>query len=157
MLKRLVETLAIGAVGGMALGLTGVPAGYLSGSILAVMIAALSGRSVGLPVPFVQAIFIFLGTSLGGVVTPEMLKGMATYPLSIAILIVAVFCVSISAAVYLRVVHRWDKINAYLASLPGAMSQVLALGIELGAYMRAIAIVQSARVVIVAIGVPAGI
>lgn len=151
------ETLAIGAAGGMALGLTGVPAGYLSGAILAATVGALAGRPLGLPVPFVQGIFVFLGTSLGGVVTPEMLKGVTSYPLSIAVLIVAIFCISISAAVYLHLVHGWEKTNAYLASLPGAMSQVLALGAELGADLRAIAIVQSARVVIVAIGVPLGI
>jgi hypothetical protein len=154
--KRVAETLAYGVAGGLALGLTGVPAGYLSGAILVATVAALAGRPLTLPVPFVQGIFLFLGTSLGSMVTPEMIKGIATYPLSIALLVVGVFLASIAVTIYLRVVHRWEKIDAYLASLPGAMSQVMALGAEMGADLRAIAIVQSARVVIIAIGLPLG-
>lgn len=144
-------------MGGMALGLLGMPAGYLSGSILAVSIAALSGRPMHVPAPLARAIFVLIGISLGAVVTPETLTGMATYPLSIAALIVAMSCVGFGSAAYLRVVHGWGKIDAYLASAPGAMSQVLAAGAELGADLRAIAIVQSTRVVIVAIGLPAGL
>lgn len=154
--KRVAETLSYGVAGGMALGLTGIPAGYLSGAILVATVAALAGRPLWLPVPFVQGIFLFLGTSLGSMVTPEMIKGIATYPLSIALLVVGVFLASVAVTIYLRVVHGWEKIDAYLASLPGAMSQVLALGAEMGADLRAIAIVQSARVVIIAIGVPLG-
>ena len=84
---------------------------------------------------------------LGAVVTPETLHGMATYPASIAVLILAMALISFAGAGYLRVVHRWDNVDAYLAAAPGGMSQVLALGAELGADLRAIAIVQSIRVV----------
>ena len=109
------------------------------------------------PVPLMRAIFVLLGITLGGVVTPETLTGMASYPLSVAVLIVAMTCVSFAGAAYLRVVHGWGKIDAYLASAPGAMSQALAAGAELGGDLRAIAIVQSTRVAIVAIGLPAGL
>ena len=70
-------------MGGAALGLAGVPAGWLSGSILAVAGAALAGRPMFIPTLLMRAIFILIGISLGAVVTPETLHGMATYPLSI--------------------------------------------------------------------------
>ena len=57
---------------------------------------------------------------------------MATYPLSIAVLLLAMTFISIGGAGYLRLVHRWGKVDAYLAAAPGGMSQVLALGAELG-------------------------
>ncbi len=156
-LRRLAETLAIGVAGGMALGLTGMPAGYLSGSILAVAAAALFGRPMVVSRPLQRVTFVVIGMSLGAVVTPETLTGMATYPLSIAVLLVGMVCVSFASATYLRVVHGWEKVNAYLASAPGAMSQVLILGAELKADLRAVAIVQSMRVVIIAVGLPAGL
>ncbi|MCK9908568.1 AbrB family transcriptional regulator [Microbacteriaceae bacterium K1510] len=156
-LLRLAETLAIGIAGGMTLGLLGMPAGYLSGSILAVSAAALSGRPMRIPAPFARTVFVVLGLSLGAVVTPATLTGMASYPLSIAALIVGMTAVSFGGSAYLRAVHGWGPIDAYLASAPGAMSQVLVLGAELGADLRAIAIVQSTRVVIVAIGLPTGL
>jgi membrane AbrB-like protein len=82
---------------------------------------------------------------------------MATYPLSIAVLLLAMAFISIGGAGYLRLIHRWGEIDAYLAAAPGGMSQVLALGAELGGDLRAIAIVQSIRVVVIAVGLPAGL
>ncbi len=156
-LRHLGETLAIALAGGAALGLVGVPAGWLSGSILAVAGASLAGRPMLIPTLMMRAIFVLIGISLGAVVTPETLHGMATYPLSIAVLLLAMAFISIGGAGYLRLVHRWDKVDAYLAAAPGGMSQVLALGAELGADLRAIAIVQSIRVVVIAVGLPAGL
>lgn len=150
-------TLCIAATGGLSLGLVGFPAGWLSGSILAVAAAALAGVPVQMPTLLMRVIFVFIGISLGAVVTPETLHGMATYPLSIAVLIVAMACVGVAGGSYLRVVHKWDTASAYLAAAPGGLSQVIALATEVGADVRAIAIVQTMRVVIVAVGLPAGL
>jgi membrane AbrB-like protein len=156
-LRRLAETLAIAAIGGGALGLAGLPAGYLSGSILLVAAAALAGRPLLMPQLLTRCIFVLVGISLGAVETPATLHGMATYPLSIAVLIVAMICISIAGTAYLMLVHRWDLLSAYLASSPGGLSQVLVVAAELGAELRSIAIVQSMRVVIIAVGLPAGL
>jgi len=156
-LRHLGETLAFAAVGGAALGLVGIPAGWLSGSILAVAGASLAGRPMHVPTSLMRAIFILIGISLGAVVTPETLHGIATYPLSIGVLLVAMIVISVCGAAYLRLVHNWGKVDAYLAAAPGGMSQVLALGAELGGDLRAIAIVQSIRVVVIAVGLPAGL
>jgi membrane AbrB-like protein len=155
--RHLAETLALAAAGGAALGLIGVPAGWLSGSILAVAGASLAGRPMLIPTLLMRAIFVLIGISLGAVVTPETLHGMATYPVSIGVLILAMALISIGGAGYLRLIHRWDNVDAYLAAAPGGMSQVLALGAELGGDLRAIAIVQSIRVVVIAVGLPAGL
>jgi hypothetical protein len=155
--RHLAETLAIAAAGGAALGIIGIPAGWLSGSILAVAGASLAGRPMLIPTLLMRAIFVLIGISLGAVVTPETLHGMATYPVSIAVLILAMALISVGGAGYLRLIHRWDNVDAYLAAAPGGMSQVLALGAELGGDLRAIAIVQSIRVVVIAVGLPAGL
>ncbi|HEX3710834.1 MAG TPA: AbrB family transcriptional regulator [Pseudolabrys sp.] len=156
-LRRLAETLAIAAAGGVALGLTGFPAGWLSGAILLVAVAAFAGRPLLMPALLTRSIFVLIGISLGAVVTPETLRGMASYPLSIVVLIVAMVLISLSGTLYLRVVHRWNLPSAYLASSPGGLSQVLVVAAELGADLRAIAIVQSMRVMIIAVGLPAGL
>ena len=61
----------------------------------------------------------------------------ATYPLSIVVLLVAMACVGVAGAAYLRAVHGWDTVDAYLASAPGGMSQVVVLAAELGADLLA--------------------
>jgi membrane AbrB-like protein len=155
--RQLAETLAVAAAGGLTLGLLGMPAGFLSGSILAVAAASLAGRPMLMPAPLVRVLLVLIGISLGAVVTPATLNGIAAYPLSVAVLLVAMACISVSGAGYLRVVHGWDKLTAYLAAAPGGLSQVMGLAAELDADMRSIAIVQTVRVAIIAVGLPAGL
>ena len=58
---------------------------------------------------------------------------------------------------YLRVVHRWDPLSALLGASPGAMAQVISLASELGGDLRAIAIVQTVRVLLIVVGLPNGL
>lgn len=153
--RDVAETLAFAAAGGLTFGLLGIPAGYLSGSILVVACAALAGRPMRIPARTVQVLQVLIGISLGAVVTPETLRGIATYPLSIGVLIAASIVISVVGTAYLRTVHRWDMVTAYLASAPGGLSQVMAMAIELKADVRAVAIVQTFRIVIIAVGFPA--
>ncbi|MEP7029304.1 MAG: AbrB family transcriptional regulator [Pseudolabrys sp.] len=155
--RHVAETLAFAAAGGLTLGILGMPAGFLSGAILAVAAAALAGRPMLMPPKLIRVLLVLIGISLGAVVTPETLHGMATYPLSIVTLIAATAAISVTGTAYLRAVHGWDRLTAYLAAVPGGLSQVIAIALELGADVRAIAIVQSIRVVIIAVGLPAAL
>jgi len=155
--RQFAETLVLATIGGLTLGLLGMPAGFLSGSILMVAIASLAGRPMLIPLLPMRILLVLIGISLGAVVTPATLQGMAAYPLSIAVLIAAMVCISVSGASYLRAVHGWDKMTAYLAAAPGGLSQVMGLALELDADIRAIAIVQTTRVAIIAVGLPAGL
>ena len=155
--RNLAETLVFAAIGGLTLGLLRVPAGFLSGSILMVAAASLAGRPMLMPMLPMRVLLVLIGISLGAVVTPATLNGMAAYPLSIALLLAAMICISVSGAAYLRAVHGWDKMTAYLAAAPGGLSQVMGLATELEADIRAVAIVQTVRVVIIAVGLPAGL
>jgi len=101
--------------------------------------------------------FVMVGMLLGAVVTPDTLRGLATWPFSIAILSVSTICMMLATSSYLRVVHRWDPLSALLGASPGSMAQVIALAAEFGADLRGIAIVQTMRVLVVTIGLPGGL
>ena len=70
-LRRPLLTLALGALGGGAFAWLGMPAPWLTGSMVAATAAALAGLPVGLPVPLRNAAFTLLGVSMGSSVTPE--------------------------------------------------------------------------------------
>ena len=123
--------------------------------MLAVACAALAGRPMHVPLRLTSIIFVLIGISLGAVVTPETLHGIATYPLSIVVLVAAMAVIGLSAR-SICVVHGWDRVSAFLGAAPGGLSQVMAVATELGADMRGIAIVQTMRVVVIAVGLPAG-
>ena len=151
------ETLLIAAAGGIAFALLGFPAGLVSGSVLAVSAAALLGRPVKVPIALARVGYVIIGIQLGAVVTPETVRGFLTWPASIALLVVASIAMIVATASYLRAVHRWDPLSALMGASPGSMIQVIALSTELGADLRAIAIVQTMRVLLLTIGIPAGL
>src|SRR4030088_1308755 len=154
---RVAETLLIAAGGGIGLKLTGFPGGLVAGSMLVVAVAALAGRPMKVPLPLARMCFVMVGILLGAVVTPETLRGIATWPLSIALLVVSIICMFTATACYLRFVHVWDPLPALLGASPGSMAQVMALSAEFGADLRGIAIVQVLRVLLIVLGRPAGL
>lgn len=154
---QVVETLLIAAIGGVGLNLVGFPGGLVSGSMLTVALAALAGRPMRIPLPLARLCFVLVGVLLGAVVTPETLKGVAAWPLSIALLLVATICMMGATTCYLRVVHGWDPLSALLGASPGSMAQVMALSAEFDADVRGIAIVHVMRVLLIVLGLPAGL
>ena len=118
--------------------------------------AALAGRPLTIPAPLSRVISVLVGISLGAVATPETLKGLAAFPISIAVLLVATVVMTAATTSYLRLVHGWPWQSALFGASPGALAQVMMLAAEYRADLRAIAIVQVMRVVILTIGIPAG-
>src|SRR6185295_9669319 len=153
-LLHFTETLVYGGIGAAALGLAGLPAGYLSGSIVGVSAAALSGRPVFVPSQVGRIVYVILGISLGSSVTPETVATMVTWPLSMLALTIAMVAVTTSVMAYLKFVHGWDTLSALFAAAPGALAQAMALAQDTGANVRAIAMVQTVRLFILAVALP---
>ncbi|MFO1100998.1 MAG: AbrB family transcriptional regulator [Xanthobacteraceae bacterium] len=151
------ETLLIGAAGGAVFAAARFPAGWLAGAMIFCAAAALLGRPLGVPRPVARFFSVIVGMALGGVVNPVTLHGVAAWPLSVALIALAMACVTFATMTYLRRVHGWDGMTALLAGFPGALGQVMAYAAEENCDMRAIAIVQMMRVAILTIGVPAAL
>lgn len=115
------------------------------------------GRPVKVPIALARVGYVIIGIQLGAVVTPETVRGFLIWPASIALLVVASIAMIVATASYLRAVHHWDPLSALMGASRGSMIQVIALSTELGADLRAIAIVQTMRVLLLTIGIPAGL
>jgi len=152
--RRFAETLAIGTLGAATLGLAGMPAGWLSGAIVGVSAAALSGRPMYVPPPVARAVYVVLGISLGSSVTPSTIASMVTWPLSMIALALAMSAITVSVTIYLKLVHGWPTLDALFAAAPGALAQAMALAQDAGANVRAIAMVQTVRLFILAVALP---
>ena len=157
LLLRLAESLLIAAIGGILFNAAGFPAGWLAGSMVFAGVAALIGRPIAVPTLLAQIFYVTLGISIGGVVTPQTIAGVANWPLSIVLVCVAMACVTYGATQYLRSVHGLDPQTALFAAVPGGLSQVMVLAAECEVDLRAVAIVQTMRVAILAVCVPAGL
>jgi membrane AbrB-like protein len=149
------ETLGVGAGGGLIFLFANLPGGLISGAMIAVaVVASVLRRPLGLPPLVAHAILMTLGVSLGAMVTPQMLRNIANYPLSIAVLAVATFGATFASSHYLQRVHGWDRASALLAGSPGALSQIIMLATERNADVAGIAVVQTLRVMILTAALP---
>ena len=129
-----VETLVIGTVGGLVFLVAGLPGGLISGSMIAVGIAAIAGRQLALPPILTQTVLVLLGISLGSVVSRHLLQQVSAYPLTIGLLALATFCSTFGSSYYLQRIHGWDRTSAFLAGSPGALSQTTILATARAAY-----------------------
>ncbi len=150
----LVETLAVGITGGLVFWWANLPGGLISGAMIAVGAVGTMGRPLGLPLPLAHVILMTLGVSLGSMVSPQMLQNMAHYPFSIGLLAISTFGATFASSYYLQRVHGWDRMSAFLAGTPGALSQIISLATERKADVAGIAVVQTMRVIILTAALP---
>ena len=129
---NVLETLAIGAVGGALFLWAHLPGGLISGAMIAVGIAAIAGRPLAVPPIVTQAVLVLLGISLGSLVSRQFMQHISAYPLTIALLALATFCSTFGSSVYLQRFHGWDRTSAFLAGSPGALSQITILAAREG-------------------------
>ncbi|HSI41714.1 MAG TPA: AbrB family transcriptional regulator [Xanthobacteraceae bacterium] len=151
------STLAVAAVGGAAFAYAGMPAGWLSGALVATAVLALAGLPVGVWDPVRQVTYVVLGTSMGSAVSPETLGGMTNWPISLLILVLSVPVMMVAVMAYLERVAGWDRRSAFFAAAPGALSAVLAMAESSGADTRRVVFGQSIRLFVLVALLPAAL
>ncbi|KZL18944.1 putative ammonia monooxygenase [Pseudovibrio axinellae] len=148
---NLLGVLALGGAGALAFETLSLPASYLAGPMVAVVLAKslslplFSNAQLELPKSMVSANYIFIGAAMGSAVSPGFWAGAAVWPFSILALVMVVSC--ITSVVYLYAYKKcgWARDEAFFAGLPGALGMTAALAQERGAPMDRIMVVQLVR------------
>ncbi|MBI1384132.1 MAG: hypothetical protein GC150_04400 [Rhizobiales bacterium] len=149
--------LAIAAVGGLAAEHLGLVAGLLSGAMFLVAVAALSGVPIEVSGRVRYVAFVAIGIVLGSTVTEETIASVPRWPASIAALAASVVVVMLILPRYLMRRAGLDETTARLCAIPGALSFVLALSIDLGADTRRVAVMHTLRVTLLLLFIPAAV
>ena len=152
-----VLTLALAAFGGSLFAFAGMPAGWLSGALVATAIAALMGAPVAMDSNIRMATYVVLGTSMGSALTPDTLAGITTWPVTMIVLIISVPVMMGAVILYLEKVAGWDRRSAFFAAAPGALSAVLVMAETSGADTRRVVFGQSLRLFVLVALLPAAI
>ena len=140
--------------GGLAAWFVGLPAAWVAGGLLAVALASLAGVNTEFPRLWTAPVFLVLGIYSGTGVTHDTINQMRTWPASFAILAVSLVVLVFGSYWWLNKRCGWAKNDALLASLPGALSFVVAAAEGLKADMKKVAISQSIRLIILIEAVP---
>jgi uncharacterized protein len=144
-IRRTGITLAVGAVGGSIFGLPGLPAGWLTGAMAAVAVAAIAGAEVEVPKGLRNVAFVVTGSFLGSSVSPALVSELPRWPISLGVLVVNLVILQWAAQTFLHRVCNWDRQTAFFAAIPGLTSYVIALALPTRADTARIAVSQTIR------------
>ncbi|SPF81131.1 AbrB family transcriptional regulator [Pseudoprimorskyibacter insulae] len=147
-------SLGIAALGAVVFWLIGFPSAALTGAATTISVAGVLGVTIVMPVWLRTLAFVLLGLNIGSGVTPDVLKGAVTWPISIAVLGISLIASIRIARIGLTRWFDFDRRSAVLAAAPGHLSYVLALSVEAGSDTTRIAVVQSIRVLFLTLCVP---
>ncbi len=134
--------------------LLGAPAPWLTGAAVVAATLALAGATPKAPWLLGEAALLVLGVSLGGSISPASIAAVARWPLSLLMLLATVPLIIGSAQFTLTRLFGWERREAFLAAVPGALSYTLAIAVHEGLDVRRIAIAQSVRLMAIVLLVP---
>ena len=153
-IKTFWAPLVFACLGGYLAYYLGIPGGWLIGAMFATIIFVMSGREVVFPIRLRDVLFVILGVMFGSSMNPAMLSGMAKWPLSMALVVITMVAIVLVSMLYFKWIAKWDNASALLASIPGALSHVMAVASEAGVDIKRVAISQSTRIFMLAALVP---
>jgi membrane AbrB-like protein len=152
--RRLLPTLALGAAGGFAFDLLGLPLAWMIGSMVVVMAAAMAGARVAVPPPLRQGMIAVLGIMLGSAFTPEILDRLDEWAVSLLALFAYIAASLAIGIAYLRRVAGYDPVTAFFTAAPGGFSEMVVTGGAMGGDERLISLSHSLRITTVVLIIP---
>lgn len=146
--------LGIGSIGGVIFSYFHLPLAWMLGAMTACTIAAV----VGFPLSAFDEIRPFMiatiGVLLGSGFTPGLLGGVLAWGPTLMGLFGFIVIGALAGTAYFRTVAKFNLPTAFFAAMPGGFLEMIMLGDERGGDSRLIALVHSARVLLVVMSLP---
>jgi membrane AbrB-like protein len=151
---RFLAALLIGAAGGWAFVRLNLPLPWMLGSMTACTLAALMRAPVEAPGAVRPPMTMIIGVMLGVGFTPQIVESVANWFPTILGLMGFIVVSGAACIVYFRRVAGFDLPTAYFAGMPGGLVEMVIAGEDRGADARTIALVHSARILLVVLTLP---
>ncbi|QHQ36044.1 AbrB family transcriptional regulator [Algicella marina] len=153
-LLRTLIALCLGAIGATIGYFLHLPVYLLTGPAIFITILGLAGLQLSLDSRFRDAAFVVIGISIGAGITEEATAAVLTWPLAFVALAIMLWAILFFSRAMLT---RWfgdNRKTAILASSPGHLSFVISMGMDAGADVVRISVVQSVRLLALTLVVP---
>lgn len=146
--------LAIGIVGSLLFVWLRTPLPWLLGALTTTTIAALMGLRIAAPGVVRTPMLVVVGVMVGATFQPDILTNFAAW-WSTALVLLVLLGVSAFVGIYfLERFAGFDRPTAYFSGMPGGLIEMIVLGEEHRADLRAIALVHSVRILVVVFTLP---
>ncbi len=151
---QFLAALLIGTLGGWAFVQARLPLPWMLGSMTACTLASLVRLPIVAPSAVRPPMTMIIGVMLGVGFTPQILESVATWLPTIFGLTGFILISGVACVAYFRCVAGFDLPTAYFAGMPGGLVEMVIVGEDKGGDARTIALVHSARVLLVVLTLP---
>jgi len=139
-------TCVLASVSGWLFSKTGLPLGWLIGSMLAVAAASFFKLPTEQPKALMPYVRASVGTMLGAAITVELFVSFPQWWTSLIYLLIALLLSGIINFRLLSGPLKFDKPSAALCSVPGGIAEMILLSEQAGADQAKVAVVHALRI-----------
>ncbi len=152
--RRFMVAIALGALGGWLFASLRLPLPWMLGSMTACTVAAILRVPIGAPAVVRPPMTMVIGVMLGTGFTSQTLGSIATWGSTIIGLAGFIIVSGAACVTYFRRIAGFDVPTAFFAGMPGGLVEMVILGEHKGGDAGKIALVHSARVLLVVLTLP---
>ena len=144
---EVIFTLVVAFVAGIIGRLSGVPAGAMLFSLIAVTIMKITTNKGYIPVILKQSAQVLAGSFIGGSITMEVVVGLKFVVVPIIIVLIAYTILCMSLGVLISKLFKIDLITALFACTPAGASDMALIASDIGATGSQVALFQIIRLI----------
>lgn len=147
-------TLALASLGGLAGNLSGLPAGWLLGSIAATLTASIAGFRLDYPCALQSLVLLLVGISIGSSLSSNFFSEAVSWLPSLAGLMVTMLTITLTVSHALSRFTGLSINTSFLASFPGHMVLVLQAASQHPCNVPQVTMIQSIRLLFLVVLFP---
>lgn len=152
--RRFALALLLGGLGGWLFVQARLPLPWMLGSMVFCTMAALLRLPVTAPSVIRPPMTMVIGVMLGAGFKPDIVAQLPNWLPTLAGLILFMIACAFSCVVYFRRLGGFDPVTAFFAGMPGGLIEMITVGEEKGGDARIIALIHSARILLVVMTLP---
>ncbi|GGK19277.1 AbrB family transcriptional regulator [Salinarimonas ramus] len=151
---RFLAALVLGTLGGWLFYSAGTPLPWMLGPMTVCTVAALLSAPIAAPSVVRPPMSAVIGVLLGAAFTPDVLGRLGEWLVAVVGLAAFVAVSGLVVVVYFRKVAKFDPVTAYFSGMPGGLVEMVIVGEAKGGDGRTIALIHSARILLVVMTLP---
>ncbi len=151
---RFAAALTLGTAGGWTFAQLNLPLPWMLGAMTVCTLAALVHAPIAAPAVVRPPMTMVIGVLLGAGFNPAIVAQLPTWIPTILGLAGFVAACAAACVTYFRIVGGFDRTTAFFAGMPGGLVEMTVLGDEKGGDARIIALVHSARILLIVFTLP---